>query len=234
MSPRFSPFLLFCSLLHHQWLSQYQGLTLTSRGQHSALPNLKIPICLFDTKTNIKNTNPDNRKNDRKDSSNNEVRNENENSNKNENKNEFKGEGDLSAESYVRYLKLYARRFGLESYMKLGYTVVKVCRAEESLHSTSSQLQGSRTLNSSINTSNESRIESFTEKCLLLKRYKWEVHYKQLYGNNKDQIFVNYCNSVVIACGKAQIPVTDENLLTTLKGFAGQVVDAKEIKNIKG
>ena len=123
-SPLFFPFLLFSSLLHHQWLSQYQGLTLTSRGQHSALPNLKIPICLFDTNTNIKNTNLDNWKNDRKDSSNNEVRNENENSNKNENKNEFKGEGYLSAESYVRYLGLYARRFCLESYMKLGYTVV--------------------------------------------------------------------------------------------------------------
>ena len=196
------------------------------------MPFLKIPICLFDTNSNIENTNSysDNKNN----SSNDCSRNESKNGNKNEKK--IKGEGDLSAESYVRYLRLYARRFGLDSCMKLGCSVVKVCRAGESLHSPSSQLQGSRTSNSSVTKSNESKIEDFSDNSLALKKckYKWEVHYKQLYGNNKNQIFVNYCNSVVIACGKSQMPVTDENLLHTLKGFSGKVLDAKEIKNIKG
>lgn len=38
-------------------------------------------------------------------------------------------EKQLSAESYVRYLKMYARRYGLECHMKLGCSVVKVVQS---------------------------------------------------------------------------------------------------------
>lgn len=38
-------------------------------------------------------------------------------------------EKQLSAESYVRYLKMYARRYGLERHMKLGCSVVKVVQS---------------------------------------------------------------------------------------------------------
>ena len=38
-------------------------------------------------------------------------------------------EKQLSAESYVRYLKMYARRYGLERHMKLGCSVIKVVKS---------------------------------------------------------------------------------------------------------
>ena len=251
-------------ILPSQWLSQYQGLSLTSRGQHSALPHLRIPSCLFDTDTNTskknQSTQPYFHQNVYQDSTI-EKRKKNK-----------KGEGILSAESYVRYLKLYARRYGLESSMMLGYSVVKVCRISETLPSTSSLLQGPGTSNFNfdsdrswiVDSTNESRTADSKENYLLpieslnsklnidnnnhddnndndnknknIKKnnFKWEVHYKQLYGDKKGRIFVSYCNSVVVACGKSQIPVTDENLLNTLKGFSGNIINAKNVKNVQG
>lgn len=139
---------LMTSLTPEQWLSQYEGLSLTSRGQHSALPHLRIPSCLFDTDTKPQGR----RREDIAAKGREDVLNGDENSSHYGNIHKIPSSASasppsssasssmksghahaqkqLSAESYVRYLKMYARRYGLERHMQLGCSAVKVIQSD--------------------------------------------------------------------------------------------------------
>lgn len=264
-----SPLLSFLSFLspHYfllsndmifQWLSQYEGLSLTSRGQHSALPHLRIPSCLFDVTTKA----PDERNGDTTvapcENAMNDVSFRNNSS--------VKGayaEKQLSAESYVRYLKMYARRYGLERHMKLGCSVVKVvqsrfftaegdvesqCVSGEDSHSSSSSyihadddsngyyLGNPRKGNSNITISSLSSTGGKDRG-----RYRgrdsglvWEVHYTYSNPSGARVAAVTHCRCVVVASGKAQLPATDPYLTDILKGYTGHTVNAKDVKDLKG
>ena len=126
------------SLTPEQWLSQYEGLSLTSRGQHSALPHLRIPSCLFDTETKAagRSKGSGNVLND--DNSSSHYGNihktpssaPSSSSSSSTKSDHAHAQKQLSAESYVRYLKMYARRYGLERHMQLGCSVVKVIQSD--------------------------------------------------------------------------------------------------------
>lgn len=199
-------------------------MTLTSRGQHSALPHLKIPDCLFDTKipperdgTQIsRNLNSTNTKNHIL------FPNENENyhsskgnEKQNYNSKNKRSEKELSAESYVRYLRMYARRFGLDSTMRLGCSVVKVSRLPAT--SVCGESAGG------VSTVGYPPRDDM-----------WEVQYSFTDINGERKLAVLYSKCVVVACGKAQIPISDHNLTEALKGFSGQTVYAKDVKDIEG
>jgi hypothetical protein len=200
-------------------------LTLTSRGQHSALPHLKIPDCLFDTKSTPSRTGtrtfsrPLNSKNRDVENHHTPLQNENEDTSlKNVNEGNNKAEKELTAESYVRYLRMYARRFGLDSTMRLGCSVVKVSHL-----STPNVVCGE-----------EGEGVGGSKGGIPPLSDLWEIQYSYISNNGARELAVLYSKCVVVACGKAQIPIIDEGLTDALNGFSGQTVYAKDVKDIEG
>jgi hypothetical protein len=61
----------------------------------------------------------------------------------------------------------------------------------------------------------------------------WEIQYVDNSGDKPIEVTA-ICHSIVVACGKAQVPVTDHQLLQTLEGYTGQVKDARDVKNVEG
>jgi hypothetical protein len=130
-------------------------------------------------------------------------------------------EKELTAESYVRYLRMYARRFGLDSTMKLGCSVVKVAHL-----STPAVVCGE-------DEGAGGNIGGSKGGILPLSDL-WEIQYS--YNNNDGvrELAVLYSKFIVVACGKAQIPIIDDGLTEALKGFSGERVYAKDVKDIEG
>jgi hypothetical protein len=198
-------------------------LTLTSRGQHSALPHLRIPDCLFDTKSTPSRTGTQtsSRPINSGDVENHctPLKNEYEDTSlKNVVEGKNKAEKELTAESYVRYLRMYARRFGLDSTMRLGCSVVKVSHL-----STPNVVCGE-----------EGEGVGGTKGGFPPSSDLWEIQYSYISNNGARELAVLYSKCVVVACGKAQIPIIDEGLIDALKGFSGQTVYAKDVKDIEG
>ena len=224
-----------------KWLTQYQGLSLTSRGQHSALPHLKIPKCLFD----VQNNDPTKKDHDlpRNQPSDIKINNYSDNNPKDRNGNgdgKTSGDGELTAESYVRYLKLYARRYGLESSMNLGCSVVKVCRAGKGMsHSMSSQRHGGD-IGVGVNdggvgyTNTYHNDTAHTTHTSELEGEGWEVHVVENNSISGEIKYVINSRCVVVACGKSQVPSIDPLLSAALKGYTGHIVNAKDVKDIAG
>ena len=131
--------------------------------------------------------------------------------------------------------------------MKLGCEVVKVCKCEKGRVpdcSSGNILSNSNNVLTNSNTNTESKTNAAKNVILNSNlnlhnndnknyEYEWEVHYKQLYGPKKGEIFITLSHSIVVACGKAQVPVSDNRLLEKLKGFEGKVVCARDVKNIQ-
>jgi hypothetical protein len=168
----------------------------------------------------------------------------------------------LSAESYVRYLKMYARRYGLERHMQLGCSVIKVIQSDvctreregdvesqyvgEGSHDKDKTFTSYTGDNSSDrrNTRNQNRdMPSSPSPSSSLKGGSdkgldrvsgWEVHYTYLTPSGARGIAVTHCRCVVVACGKAQLPATDPNLMNILKGYTGYTVNAKDVKDLEG
>ena len=257
-----------------QWLSQYEGLSLTSRGQHSALPHLHIPSCLFDTETkSLGRSNGDMTGKGSEDVLLNGDNNSSHYGNIHKmpsppppsspsmKREHARAQKQLSAESYVRYLKMYARRYGLERHMQLGCSVVKafqsdVCKGEGGgegdVESQYANSEGSHDKaftsctaddsNDRGNARNQSRNMPSSSSLLpssTLKRGSergsgWEVHYTYLTPSGVRGIAVTHCKCVVVACGKAQLPTTDPHLMNILKGYTGYIVNAKDVKDLEG
>lgn len=202
-------------------------MTLTSRGQHSALPYLRIPDCLFDTKTTPSRTGT------RTDSGllnskNTDLKKQIPLQNKSDivswgkaNEGLKKAEKELTAESYVRYLRMYARRFGLDSAMKLGCSVVKVSRVSAQKAVSGKGEGGGEDVGG-----NKGGTPPLTDL--------WEIQYSYINNTGIRELAVLYSKYVVVACGKAQIPITDKGLTKALEGFSGQTVYAKDVKDIEG
>ena len=176
---------------------------------------------------------------------------------------------------------MYARRFGLQPHMMLGYSVVKVCRrTTDSTRTTDTRTTDktgtvgtsgawttdTRTTDTRTRLTTGSMVDKELDSDDVISNdnssssssssdgddYEWEVHYKKVNSwgntntnddnnynnnnenNNENQIFITYCHSVVVACGRAQIPVTDEGLKGALSGFSGPIINAKDVKDIKG
>jgi hypothetical protein len=169
----------------------------------------------------------------------------------------------LSAESYVRYLKMYARRYGLERHMQLGCSVVKVIQSDvclgEGEGDVESQCVGSEGSHEKTFTSypsdvsidrgytrNQNKNISPSSSSSTSSTFKggsergserglgWEVHYTYSTPSGARGIAVTHCRCVVVACGKAQLPATDPHLMNILKGYTGYTVNAKDVKDLEG
>ena len=202
-------------------------MTLTSRGQHSALPYLRIPDCLFDTKTTPSRTGT-RTSSGLLNSKNTDLKNQVPLQNKSDivswgkaNEGLNKTEKELTAESYVRYLRMYARRFGLDSAMKLGCSVVKVSRMSAQRAVCGKGEGGGEDVGG-----NKGGTPPLTDL--------WEIQYSYINNTGIRELAVLYSKYVVVACGKAQIPITDKGLTKALEGFSGQTVYAKDVKDIEG
>ena len=202
-------------------------MTLTSRGQHSALPYLRIPDCLFDTKTTPSRTGT-RTSSGLLNSKNTDLKNQVPLQNKSDivswgkaNEELKKAEKELTAESYVRYLRMYARRFGLDSAMKLGCSVVKVSPMSAQRAVCGKSEGGGEDVGG-----NKGGTPPLTDL--------WEIQYSYINNTGIRELAVFYSKYVVVACGKAQIPITDKGLTKALEGFSGQTVYAKDVKDIEG
>ena len=202
-------------------------MTLTSRGQHSALPYLRIPDCLFDTKTTPSRTGT-RTSSGLLNSKNTDLKNQVPLQYKSDivswgkaNEGLNKAEKELTAESYVRYLRMYARRFGLDSAMKLGCSVVKVSRMSAQKAVCGKGEGGGEDVGG-----NKGGTPPLTDL--------WEIQYSYINDTGIRELAVLYSKYVVVACGKAQIPITDKGLTKALEGFSGQTVYAKDVKDIEG
>jgi hypothetical protein len=208
-------------------------LTLTSRGQHSALPYLRIPDCLFDTKTTPSRTGT-RTSSGLLNSKNTDLTKQIPLQNNSDiiswgkaNEGLKKAEKELTAESYVRYLRMYARRFGLDSAMKLGCSVVKVSRlsAQKAVCDKGEGQGGGEGEGGDVG-GNKGVTPPLTDL--------WEIQYSYINNTGIRELAVIYSKFVVVACGKAQIPITDKGLTKALEGFSGQTVYAKDVKDIEG
>ncbi|CBN76497.1 conserved unknown protein [Ectocarpus siliculosus] len=179
------------------WARQYEGLRITTRRRHCGLPGWPVPpegFCDNGCADDIAPANNTNAGSGFTIDSN------------SSNDNHATGAGDeMSAQSFVRYLRAYRRRFGLAV-----FTETEVLGAEREAVSPSTR-----------------RGNAGARAGGIQVRFRW---YSIVPGRGETAVSVVRCDHVVVATGKCSSPRMPSTVLENLRGFSGEVFHSSEAK----
>ncbi|CAN0067124.1 unnamed protein product, partial [Ectocarpus sp. 8 AP-2014] len=183
--------------LSGSWARQYEGLRITTRRRHCGLPGWPVPpegFCDNGCADDIAPANNTNAASGFSIDGN------------SSNDNHATGAGDeMSAQSFVRYLRAYRRRFGLAA-----FTETEVLGAEREAVSPSTR-----------------RGDAGARAGGIQVRFRW---YSNVPGRGETAVSVVRCDHVVVATGKCSSPRMPSTVLENLRGFSGEVLHSSEAK----